>query len=153
MGALGCWIKRGGNVAGLSDRRQDTNVRQDNGKLSAKQTMVNEQLESLINPGGQLGQYRIGGIVAQSRTAAVYRATDLRSGLDVAIKVPHPDVEKDKNLADWFRREREIGGRLDHPAIIRVIPDQGSSEDYLVMEWFEGKPLRQILNEEKRLAP
>jgi len=115
--------------------------------------MVNEQLESLINPGGQLGQYRIGGIVAQSRTAAVYRATDLRSGLDVAIKVPHPDVEKDKNLADWFRREREIGGRLDHPAIIRVIPDEGSSEDYLVMEWFEGKPLRQILNEEKRLAP
>ena len=115
--------------------------------------MVNEQLESPIHPDGQLGHYRIAGTLAQSRTATVYRATDLQSGLEVAIKVPHPDVEKDKNLADWFRREREIGGRLEHPGIVRVIPDAGGSEDYLVMEWFDGKPLRQILNEEKRLTP
>jgi len=78
---------------------------------------------------------------------------DLRSGRQVAVKVPHPDVEKDQNLADWFRREREIGGRLNHPGIIRVIQDADGSETYLVMEWFEGKPLRQILNEQKRLTP
>jgi len=117
------------------------------------QTTVNAQLKKPINPGDQLGNYRIEGVAAQSKTAIVFRARDLRNGNEVAIKVPHPDLQKDQNFADWFRREREIGARLDHPGIIKVIAEPGASDDYLVMQWFEGKPLRQILNEEKRLTP
>jgi serine/threonine protein kinase len=120
---------------------------------SSRQAAENELLKSAINPGSQLGHYRINRIVAQSRTAIVVHAVDLRDGREVVIKIPHPNVEKDQNLADWFRREREIGGRLDHPGIIKVIPEESSGEHYLVMEWFEGKTLRQILQEEKRMAP
>jgi eukaryotic-like serine/threonine-protein kinase len=115
--------------------------------------MADQNLESPIQPGEQLGNYRIGEAVARSKTALVFRATDLRDGRKVAIKVPHPELQKDPNFADWFHREREIGGPLDHPGIIKVIPGPGGAENYLVMEWFEGKSLRQILDEEKRLPP
>jgi len=114
--------------------------------------MVSEGLESAIKPGDQIGHYRILAPVAHSKTALVYHAADLRGGGDVAIKIPHPDVEKDQNLSDWFRRGREIGSRLNHPGIIRVVAAEGG-EDYLVMEWFGGKSLREILHQEKRLAP
>ncbi len=112
-----------------------------------------ELMQSSVHPGDRLGDYRVDGVVAQSKTSIVFHATDLRNNRPVAIKVPQPSVVKDTNLADWFRRERDIGSRLDHPGIIKVIPDAGSSEDYLVMEWFDGKPLRTMLNEQKRLSP
>lgn len=110
-------------------------------------------LETSLQPGETLGHYRIGALVARSDTATVYRATDLRDALEVAVKAPHAFVESDPSLADWFRREREIGERLHHPGIITVIPDPDRAEAYEVMEWFDGKLLRQILDEEKRLTP
>ena len=112
---------------------------------------LGEYLEGAIKTGEALGPYRIESVVAEGRTATVYRGTDSRDGRAVAIKVPHPYMEKDQTFADWFRREREIAERLDHPGIIKVIADGGGNS--MVMEWFEGKPLRRVLEEEKRLAP
>ncbi len=114
---------------------------------------VNEPPESPVKPGDKLGSYRIEGVVARSKTATVFRAKDLRDGRVVALKVALPEVAKDQNFADWFRRERDIGERLDHPGIVKVILDRDRTEPFLVMEWFEAKPLRQVLNEEKRLPP
>ena len=111
------------------------------------------RLKSLLNPGDQLDHYRIDGVVARSNVATVFHATDLRNNREVAIKVPHPDVESDPTFSDWFRREQETGELLDHPGVMKVITDDGRTEAYIVMEWFEGKTLRQILNEEKRFAP
>ena len=54
-------------------------------------------------------------VVAQSNVATVFRATDLRDGREVAIKVPHPEMESDPTFADRFTRELEIGEQLDHP--------------------------------------
>ncbi len=48
--------------------------------------------------------------------ASIFRATDLRNELAVAIKVPHPDVKNDPALFDRFRREEEIGKTMDHSA-------------------------------------
>jgi serine/threonine-protein kinase len=111
------------------------------------------RLKSLLNPGDQLDHYRIDGVVARSNVATVFHATDLRDNREVAIKVPHPDVESDPTFADWFRREQETGELLDHPGVMKVITDDDRTEAYIVMEWFEGKPLREILNDEKRIAP
>src|SRR5882762_1455522 len=111
------------------------------------------RLKSLLNPGDQLDHYRIDGVVARSNVATVFHARDLRNNRPVAIKVPHPEVESDPTFADWFRREQETGVLLDHPGVMKVITDDDTTEAYIVMEWFEGKPLRQVLNEEKRLAP
>ncbi len=83
--------------------------------------------------------------------ASIFRGTDLRTGRPVAIKVPHPEVESDPVFFDRFHREEEIGKDLDHPGVMKVIIDDGRSRLYMVMEWVEGRLLRQILNEQKKL--
>jgi serine/threonine protein kinase len=55
-------------------------------------------------------------LVARSGMASIFRATDLNNGRQVAIKIPHPEVECDPALFERFRREEEIGKLMDHPA-------------------------------------
>jgi len=62
-------------------------------------------------------------------------------------------MESDPGFADRFHREEEIGKTLNHPGLLEVLADQHHSQPYLVTEWFEGKSLRQILLEEKKLPP
>jgi serine/threonine protein kinase len=104
-----------------------------------------------LHPGDQLDHYRIEGIAARSGMASIFRATDLNSGRQVAIKVPHPEMEADPVLFDRFHREEEIGRKLDHPGVMKVMNDNGHSQIYMVMEWVEGRLLRQILNEQGKL--
>ncbi|MGA9633181.1 MAG: serine/threonine-protein kinase, partial [Candidatus Acidiferrales bacterium] len=54
---------------------------------------------------------------------------------------------------DRFHREADIGRKLDHPGVVKVLPDDKSGRVCMVMEWVEGRPLRKILDEEKRLSP
>jgi serine/threonine-protein kinase len=60
-------------------------------------------------------------------------------------------MEGDQVFFDRFQREQEIGRHLDHPGVMKVFADDRRSQNYMVMEWVEGKLLRQILNEEKKL--
>ena len=104
-----------------------------------------------VNPGDQLDHYRIDGVVARSDAATVFRATDLRTNRQVALKVPDAEMEADPAFFERFQREQEIGERLDHPGITKAITDDHRSQVYMVTEWFEGKPLRQILTETRKL--
>src|SRR6202158_3459383 len=108
---------------------------------------------TVLHPGDQLDHYRIEGVAARSGMASIFRATDLRTGRQVAIKVPHTEMEGDPVFFDRFQREQEIGQKLDHPGVVKVISENGHSQLYMVMEWVEGRLLRQILNEEKKLPP
>ena len=108
---------------------------------------------SPVNPGENLDHYRIDRIVADSNEATIFHATDLRDGSEIAIKVPHPEMESDPTFADRFTRELEISERLDHPGIVKVIADPDRTKIYMVMEWFAGKTLRDILKEDQKLAP
>jgi eukaryotic-like serine/threonine-protein kinase len=85
--------------------------------------------------------------------ASIFRGTDLRDGRQVAIKVPHPEMEMDPVLFDRFHREQDIGKVLDHPAVMRVFTDDDRSQLYMVMEWVEGRLLRKILDEKKKFPP
>jgi serine/threonine-protein kinase len=99
-----------------------------------------------LEPGSQIDSYRIGALVARSGMASIYRATDLRDDRVVALKIPHPDLEADPLLFDRFQREAEIGEKLSHPKIMRVLGGE-RSRVYMVMEWCDGRLLRQILAE------
>ena len=103
-----------------------------------------------FHPGAQLDHYRLENLVARSGMASIYRATDLQNGRSVAIKIPHPEVEADPLFFDRFKREEEIGKKLDHPGVMKVYPDDDRSRVYMVMEWVDGRLLRQILIEQKK---
>ena len=106
-----------------------------------------------LHPGDQLDHYRVDSLIARSGMATIFRGTDLRNGCQVAIKVPHPEVESDPALFDRFQREEEIGKTLDHPGVMKVFADENRSQVYMVMEWVEGRLLRKILDEEHKLPP
>ena len=101
--------------------------------------------------GSQLDHYLIEKLVAQSGMACIYRAKDVRTGRAVAIKVPHFEVEADPLLFDRFKREEEIGKKLDHPGVMKVLENEDHSRIYMAMEWIEGRLLRHILIDEKKL--
>jgi serine/threonine protein kinase len=105
-----------------------------------------------IHPGDQLDHYRIEQLVARSGMASIYRGTDLQNGRQVAIKIPHPDVEADPALFDRFHREEEIGEKLDHPGVMKVYSDENRSRVYMVMEWVGGRLLRRILRDQGKLS-
>jgi eukaryotic-like serine/threonine-protein kinase len=83
--------------------------------------------------------------------ASIYRATDLRDGRQVAIKVPLPEMEADPILFDRFKREQDIGTSLNHPGVMKLYADEHRSRPYMVMEWVDGRLLRQIMFEAKTL--
>ena len=106
---------------------------------------------SSLHPGDRLDHYRIDNLAARSGMACIFRGTDLRDGRQVAIKVPHPEVESDPALFDRFKREEEIGKTLDHPGVMKVFVEDDRSQVYMVMEWVEGRLLRKILDEQQKL--
>jgi len=100
-----------------------------------------------VEAGSQIDSYRIEAPVARSGMASIFRAVDLRDNKQVALKIPHPDMEADPILFDRFQREAAIGEKLDHPMVMRVYGGEKRSRIYMVMEWCEGRLLRQILFE------
>ena len=104
-----------------------------------------------VRPGDQLDHYRIESVAARSGMASIFRATDLHTGRPVAIKIPHPEMESDPVFFERFHREEVIGRKLDHPGVMKVFTDDQRSQVYMVMEWVDGRLLRQILNEERKL--
>jgi eukaryotic-like serine/threonine-protein kinase len=101
----------------------------------------------------QIDHYTLESLVATSTTASIYRGTDSRNGQQVAIKIPHIQVEGDPIFYERFRREQEIGNRLNHPSVVKFITDETRSRVYLVTEWVEGQLLRQILSDQGKLPP
>jgi serine/threonine-protein kinase len=106
-----------------------------------------------VQPGQQLDHYSIEREIACSGMATIYLAKDLRTGCQIAIKVPHIEAECDVAFFERFRREEQIGQKLDHPGVVKVFRNDGRSRLYIVMEWVEGKSLRALLNEQHKLTP
>jgi serine/threonine protein kinase len=99
-----------------------------------------------VHPGEILDHYRIENVVARSGMASVFRATDVNTGKQVAIKVPHPEMESDIALFERFQREGEIGRMMDHPGVMKVYENEKHDRVYMVMEWVDGRLLRHILH-------
>lgn len=105
-----------------------------------------------IAVGTQLDHFRIDRLVASSKTTALYHATDLDSGASVAIKVPHINMAADATFAERFHREEEIGTNLNHPGVMKVIPNPHSTGVYMVLEWIDGRLLRDVISGEAPVA-
>jgi serine/threonine-protein kinase len=106
------------------------------------------ELMTTLEAGDTLDHYRLEKTIARSGMSTLYRATDLAIGRQVAIKIPHAEMEKDPILLERFKREQEIGQELDHPGIVKTFDDEDRSRLYMVMEWVDGNLLRNVLNEQ-----
>jgi serine/threonine-protein kinase len=109
------------------------------------------ELMTTMKAGETLDHYRLEAAVAHSGMSTLYRATDLRDGRQVAIKIPHAEMESDPVLLERFKREQEIGQELDHPGIVKTYDGEERSRLYMVIEWVDGKLLRALLNDKGKL--
>ncbi|HEY1806145.1 MAG TPA: serine/threonine-protein kinase [Terracidiphilus sp.] len=112
--------------------------------------MLTEAMTKL-EAGDTLDHYRLDVEVARSGMSTLFRATDLRTGSQVALKVPHPEMEADPVLLERFQREEAIGQEIDHPGVVKTFDGEERSRRYMVIEWVEGQLLRSILNKERKL--
>ncbi len=65
----------------------------------------------------------------------VYRATDLRTGGPVAIKIPHAFLTRNTDFMQRLRREAQIAASLTSPRVVRVMDlDVHDGTPFLVME-------------------
>src|SRR5271169_3504907 len=110
--------------------------------------MLTEQLQ----PGQRFEYFRIEAFVLRTGMTTIYRATDLRTGQLVAIKIPHPELECDPVFYSRFQREIAIGKKLKHPGVVQNLDSGEMDQLCIVMEWIDGRFLREILTEEGRLS-
>ena len=97
--------------------------------------------------GDRVDQYELTELLARSGMASIFKALDRTSGATVAVKVPHLQYEADIAFYQRFEREENIGKKLDHPNIVRVLSPETKSRMYLVMEFAEGTSLRAVQGE------
>jgi beta-lactam-binding protein with PASTA domain/predicted Ser/Thr protein kinase len=102
-------------------------------------------------------RYEIGETLGYGGMAEVHRGRDVRLGREVAVKVLRADLARDPSFQARFRREAQAAASLNHPAIVAVYDtgeeDQFGNLPYIVMEYVEGRTLREVLKVEGRLMP
>ncbi len=90
-------------------------------------------------------RFEITDVIAKSGMASLYKANDRQTGNAVALKVPLLQIESDPAGFDRFKREEEIGLKLNHPYILKFIPAEKKSRPYIVMEYLTGQTLSELL--------
>ena len=100
---------------------------------------------------GQLlaGRYRIDRLLGQGGMGAVFLAEHVHMRKAVAVKVLHREMTYLQEVVARFEREAVAAGRIEH-AHVASATDFGRLEDgsfYLVLEYVEGKSLRQMLDD------
>ncbi|MGO1774663.1 MAG: Stk1 family PASTA domain-containing Ser/Thr kinase [Agrococcus casei] len=102
------------------------------------------------------GRYEIGEIIGRGGMAEVYLGRDTRLDRKVAIKLLRPDLSVDPKFRARFKQEAQSAARMSHPTVVRVFdageePTQIDGHDrtvpYIVMEYVDGRMLRDIIDE------
>ncbi|HEV2022208.1 MAG TPA: protein kinase [Terriglobales bacterium] len=97
--------------------------------------------------GSTLGNYRLDEKIGVGGMGAVYRATDLRLGRSVAIKIlTAVSADSQREALARFLREAKAQSRIPHPCIVSI-HQVGTADEirYIVMEFVEGKTLKKVI--------
>jgi tRNA A-37 threonylcarbamoyl transferase component Bud32 len=111
-------------------------------------------MEALAPDRRLAGRYVLEDRIATGGMAAVWRARDEVLARPVAVKCLRDELARDQAFAERFQREAVAAARLTHPNIISVFDtgvDQGVS--FIVMEYFHGLTLGQLMQREGALDP
>jgi beta-lactam-binding protein with PASTA domain len=109
------------------------------------------------------GRYEVGELIGRGGMAEVHLGYDTRLSRQVAIKMLRSDLARDHTFLSRFRREAQSAAGLNHAAIVAVY-DSGEEQSYqpggamvdvpyIVMEYVQGRTLREILGQRGRMEP
>lgn len=98
-------------------------------------------------------RYRLTEQIGMGGMAIVYRAIDLRTGHNVAVKVLRPEFNEDSEFISRFQREAEAASKMTHHNIVNLLDVGMDGENrYLVMEYVQGKTLKEVIQERGKLS-
>src|SRR4051795_10556471 len=99
-------------------------------------------------------RYRIEREIAHGGMAEVYLARDESLDRLVALKALFPEYAREPSFVERFRREAQAAANLNHPNIVAIYDwGQEAGTYFIVMEYVEGKSLRDVMHESERLEP
>lgn len=99
------------------------------------------------------GRYKLLSVVGGGGMAIVYKAQDLILDRIVAVKVLRTEFSDNEEFIRRFRREARAVASLVHPNIVNIydIGDDNNDLYFIVMEYIEGKTLKQLIQSESPL--
>lgn len=95
-----------------------------------------------------MDRYQIVSKLGSGGTAVVYKAIDTVLNREVTVKILQEQFTSNQKFVMRFRKEAQAIAALSHPNIVSVY-DVGSSDEgepYLIMEYVEGRTLKDVIN-------
>jgi len=94
---------------------------------------------------GQLldSRFQVSDKIGEGGMAVVYRATDVETSEQVAVKIIHPELMADRTAMARLRREAQYGRNFAHTNVCHIIRfgETDAGVGYLVMPYLEGEML------------
>jgi serine/threonine protein kinase len=105
-------------------------------------------MPTTYTPGEKIDRYEIIRLLGHGGMNYVYLAYDTVNQQKVVLKFPNDDLLGDVAVFERYRREAEVGHRLNHPYIQRLLhTDENRRDHYLVVEYIQGRTLRSVLED------
>jgi serine/threonine protein kinase len=102
-------------------------------------------------------KYKLLESLGQGGMGSIFRAQRLHIGDEVAVKLLHHDLVREKQALERFRREARAAAMIRHPNVVSIHDfNDGTSEatePYIVMELVKGTSLGDLLRREGRMTP
>jgi serine/threonine-protein kinase len=98
-------------------------------------------------------RYKVTRVIARGGMGLVLEAIRRDDGARVVVKVLHPELDDDPVGREHLAREADALAGLQHPRVVQLL-ERGvtpGGQPYLVLEWAEGRTLRELLAERGRL--
>ena len=109
----------------------------------------------LLQAGDLLGdRYEILQLLGEGGMGAVYKAQDRELERPVALKLIRRELASNPSILARFKQELLLSRQVTHKNVIRIY-DLGDADGvkFITMEFVEGRDLRSLINEAKKLSP
>jgi len=98
--------------------------------------------------GRRLGHYRIDGVIGRGGMSVLYRATDMRLGRKVALKVIGDLLAADPEFRERFVDEARNTSAIDHAHVVPLYDfDEVDGRLYIAMRYVEGSDLASLIKD------
>ena len=103
-------------------------------------------MPTIYTTGKRIDHYQIMRPLGRGGASHVYLAQDWNALQEVVLKFPDDALIGGAAVFERYKREAEIGRRLNHTCIRRHLnQDEQRSAEYLVLEYMRGRTLRMVV--------